>query len=559
MTQPHNIYFNAKADIVRELGEQAYDSVDKALRELVMNAKDAGASTVTLDLTEVVTERRARVFDDGAGMTAEEFEAQYMALGGSDKAEGYDYFGRKGIGGKAILSYASRATITSKVAGAADCLVVELSTEQFSDRRRDLADQPAGTAREEPYRGAKRDHFTEIVLEEVLDPIYQEVSSEKVFDRLIDRLRRVLPLPLPDGDALVEALRTSAPEVARRIEKTVRRYAIEVEVLSPFSAEPIRLTRRQFGSGGRRKQDERWADVRGFEAPLPVSTATGDRVLRIFGYFVDSEEKVPGEWRGLCARLQSAAVEENTFFGYHQDAGARAYLTGEVFIGGEFDRQRLVAIDRSRFQRDSADYRAIEGFLKPRIGRFVKRIQRRQRWSVDVKRILDRYKTLAWRVRRVGAAFEAVFPGRERLVPQTGVVSPIEMRGREFPGIVERLTAERAKVVRDPELADAKGERLPYEIGPGRTIRLHPEVYDLQVEVGGHPYEVELVAGGSSERPVKIFSRGSKIRVDLDHPALGGLNPDRVQTALLMEVALQNSGGAGEQLVVDFLRLRKEV
>ena len=42
------------------------------------------------------------------------------------------------------------------------------------------------------------------------------------------------------------------------------------------------------------------------------------------------------------------------------DPGFRKYIRGEVWLLGEVDRERLINIDRSSFNRECVDYKAVQ-------------------------------------------------------------------------------------------------------------------------------------------------------------------------------------------------------
>ena len=91
----------ARAGLLPELTRQTYDSLYKALREVILNSVDAGASRVVVDLSAVEAEGSLEITDDGTGMTLEELQQSFMSLGGSQsKSMSYDARCRseKGLG-----------------------------------------------------------------------------------------------------------------------------------------------------------------------------------------------------------------------------------------------------------------------------------------------------------------------------------------------------------------------------------------------------------------------------------------------------------------------------
>src|SRR6266508_2176965 len=93
----------ARAGLLPELTRQTYDSLYKALREVILNSVDAGANRVVVDLSAVETQQTLEVVDDGAGMTLVELQQSFMSVGGSQKFGASEKFGRIGIGSLALM------------------------------------------------------------------------------------------------------------------------------------------------------------------------------------------------------------------------------------------------------------------------------------------------------------------------------------------------------------------------------------------------------------------------------------------------------------------------
>src|SRR4051812_42332304 len=92
---------------LEHLGVQMYKRRDAALAELVANAWDAGAGEVEITLPEPGTYDREQdeitVRDDGAGMTDEGLQSDYLVIGRNRRAAGQaEVGGRKPMGRKGI-------------------------------------------------------------------------------------------------------------------------------------------------------------------------------------------------------------------------------------------------------------------------------------------------------------------------------------------------------------------------------------------------------------------------------------------------------------------------
>ena len=209
--------YEARAGLLPELSRQTYDSLYKALRETVLNSVDAEATRVEIDLSRVTSDLELVVADDGVGMDLDEFCEHFMSLGGSTKFGRADQFGRIGIGSLALLQYGKAATVETKRAGADTVTVAHLehpwSLSGVGERRRHLAEMPAGCAEHRSYDGDRGDHFTRVVLRGVSDAVVGVERDPSALYRLLDDLRRVLPLAWT-GSRLQESLAKHSPEVA---------------------------------------------------------------------------------------------------------------------------------------------------------------------------------------------------------------------------------------------------------------------------------------------------------------------------------------------------------
>ena len=75
-----SLRYVARAGLLPELSRQTYDSLDKALREAILNSVDAGAHSVLLDFSRVASHGEIQIADDGVGMTLDELENAFLSL-----------------------------------------------------------------------------------------------------------------------------------------------------------------------------------------------------------------------------------------------------------------------------------------------------------------------------------------------------------------------------------------------------------------------------------------------------------------------------------------------
>ncbi len=509
------LQYVARAGLLPELSRQTYDSFPKAMREAVLNALDADASRVDIDFSHVESGRQVVVSDDGVGMSMKDFCEQFMSLGGSSKFGDGSRFGRIGIGSLALLQYAEVATIETKRTGSSSFTRARIQHPWSlgrEDRRTRLNEMAAGTAEELVYDSPVEDHFTRITLENVNADVWEIGQDPTAFYRLLQNMRRILPLRWSDG-RLTDALEDASPELVATLREHIEHWSRPIYVHSGWERD-VELRRRAFGEDGAGVED--WNGP-----PVPLLKklrvpGDGQRREIIIAGFLLSQKRAQAEWTGLTARVQNVAVEEHTFFDVTADPGFRKYISGEVWLLGEIDRERLINIDRSSFNRECADYKAMQRVMERAIVEFKSRsVQRPQRQKVAVRRDLeDHIKSLR--------AIEKV--ANRALQDATDGALPSSEAGRALKdrhGIRGRLEELETDVVVDERHNDTD---LKYSLemsSDGMRVRALVSLGLLEptVQVGDHRYLVEYAAGDQHDPPVIIRNRPRRIVFNTGHPA----------------------------------------
>jgi hypothetical protein len=539
----------ARAGLLPELSRQTYDSLWKAVREAVLNAVDAQASRIDLDLSRVTSHGEMSVADDGIGMSTKEFCEQFMSVGGSSKFGESSRFGRIGIGSLALLQYGEAATVETKCAGSTVLTRARISHPwdlSRHERRATLESLSAGSAVEVVYDGDPADHFTRVRISGVNDEVVAAGSDPNRFYGLIERLRHVLPLPWAQGP-LVEALETRAPDLVKVLRAHTDEWSAPVVVHSAWERD-IALTRRAFGDD--RSGAEAWSGP-----PVPILKTlrvpgeTPRRRITVAGYLLNQRRASP-TWMGLTARVQNVTVEEHSFFDVTADPGFRKYISGEVWLLGEVDRERLINIDRASFNRECLDYQAAQRYLARTIVDFKSSgVQRPQRAKVAVRRTIEQHIQMVEAVGRVVRAASAMYE-------EAGL--PASERNRRAPtgsgDLVTMLEAAGAVVDVAEEMEKA---RLGYELdltddGSCVRVRIRPSLVHPTVEAGGASYALQLRRAGVDAPPVVIRNRPRRITVNLDHRSHSGRDaPAKVEMGLALELAYLLSSSADDDRVYD--------
>lgn len=529
------LQYVARAGLLPELSRQTYDSFPKAVREAVLNALDAHATRVDIDFSHVESSRKIAVSDDGVGMSMRDLCEQFMSIGGSSKFGDSSLFGRIGIGSLALLQYAEAATIETKRTDA-DTITRARIQHPWSlgreDRRTRLNEMAAGTAEELVYDGDTTDHFTRITLENVNADVWEIGQDPTSFYRLVQGLRRILPLRWGEG-RLAAALAEVSPELAETLGGHIAQWSRPVYVHSGWERD-VELQRRSFGDDGAGVED--WNGP-----PVPIIKklrVSGDggpsRQIMIAGYLL-SQKRAQADWTGLTARVQNVAVEEHSFFDVTADPGFRKYISGEVWLLGDIDRERLINIDRSSFNRECPDYKAVQRVMERAIVEFKSRgVQRPQRLKVAVRRELeDHIRSLR--------AIEKV--ANRAIRSHVGGALPSSEAGRALKnthGIRDRLVDLQADVAVDTK-HDAHDLRYSLDLSAdGARVRatLGVGLLEPSVEVGRQRYRIEYAAGGPDDPPVIIRNRPRRIIFNTEHPAhTQGERARKYSVSLALELA----------------------
>lgn len=114
--------FEISLSVLNHLGRNLYRSFATVLGEGISNAWDADARSVWIYIDQ--NKNEFWIKDDGAGMTADDFQKKFLKIGYSKRKggeshskNGRPFIGRKGIGKLALLSCAERISIISKIEG----------------------------------------------------------------------------------------------------------------------------------------------------------------------------------------------------------------------------------------------------------------------------------------------------------------------------------------------------------------------------------------------------------------------------------------------------------
>lgn len=538
-----SLRYVARAGLIRELSAQTYDAFWKAVRESVLNSIDAEASRIDIYLPESPSGSELRIVDNGVGMDLKALSEHFVSVGGSARVGDAAKFGRIGIGSLALLQYGSRVVIETKQAGFDYYCIAEIHHGEWlkeTTRRDLLGNVAAGVARERKYEGEDGDRFTRI---RVLDPGAAALEAgldPAVRAELTDRLRRVLPLSWPANRLTTELDRDHAV-LTECIREHASQQAADIFIHGPWD-EGVLLTRRHFGERAGVGEDWTGPLASVYKHLRVERRGQPAREIVVAGYLLN-QTHASAAWSGVTARVQNVAVEENTFFDVISDPGFRKYISGEIYLMGEVDRERLINIDRASFNRECEDYLVAQQYLSEVLQRFkVRHVQGPQRKKVAVRAVLKEHAARVEAIERVASLHASDSEGVvARGLPSSGTRLrrfrrlPIDVALADAECVVEKTSSP------VPELAIR---------ADGQIVCHLPHVWQQPIlHIKGKLYGIVFGEADPSDLPVTIRNRPREILFNLAHPAHCGKPPESVARTLALELAyLDSNQGTSEDL-----------
>ncbi len=363
------------------LSSGIYRSPGSALRELVSNAFDAGATRVTID-TNYPNFYKIVVTDDGDGITREAFHEHMTQIGKSDKRSatksprfGRPVIGRLGIGLLAVAQLCQEFRIISRT-GAGEVFEAHVV---LSPRIREEADQPdeqhlVGTFAFVESVSLELESSGTVILIATPHPTFTrtfqagtEAKKARRPDRswiknlkqlqahstvnelgdywkLLFELSASSPIPYIDANCVPDGLVTAKQD-------TLKGWNFEVVVDGISLRKPVMLKGNDNGYTCRQ---------------LRLSETVYKTNVHIDGYIVVQEgtQLKPGELRGLLIRLKGVGIGpyDGSFLSLSDNLGPRSrWITGEIDVHNGLENS--LNIDRESFNQFHPEFRMIQEYL----------------------------------------------------------------------------------------------------------------------------------------------------------------------------------------------------
>ena len=175
-TLDKRLFLDFHGRVIEHLGIQMYQSPVNAVAELVANAWDADATSVKIQLPERLPDPAATfvISDDGEGMTFDECQRLYLAVGRNRRGKqtdqrtnaGRTVLGRKGIGKFAGFGIASRVTVetVSRTTGERTVFRLDLGALTADDKLSVNRKEIEVLDHDDPTEATRSQHGTSITL-----------------------------------------------------------------------------------------------------------------------------------------------------------------------------------------------------------------------------------------------------------------------------------------------------------------------------------------------------------------------------------------------------------
>jgi len=378
------------------LSRGLYRSPASALRELVSNAWDANATTVTIN-TNYPNFYQLSVEDDGIGFNKSDFEQLMQGGIGNSQKRPSDLnlindrpvIGRFGIGMLGIAQVCGAFVVTSKPKDGSEGFRARVQLFDRLKERLDADDPEVVASRQETspeypdeiYAGnyefeefdPESVRFGTRILADDLHPTFIKTFQESLVDsktipmnwskaievvsskrslqelgdywRLLWELAAACPLPYLNANVLPDGL-------IAQDHRRLKRYGFNVVIDRIELAKPVRL---QNNPGGYTTQliEEQRLQIYG-------------RDLVFHGYIIVQEgvNLRPDEFRGIMIRIKDVAVGyyDTSMLDYRINEGPRSrWLTGEIYVSEGLED--ALNIDRDSFNKFHPQYKALQTFI----------------------------------------------------------------------------------------------------------------------------------------------------------------------------------------------------
>lgn len=360
VTEEGQLRMTVSKDVVRHLSSGLYRNFGRAVKELISNSYDAGATEVKIKLD--LPNNRIIVRDNGRGMDLEELRDRFLSIGFptplSDKT---DELGRKrigifGIGCLSVFPYCQTLQILTKKRNTSSNIELTINTAEFF----------------------RKDEF--FLVEDVVVPYKLYPSDLRVeIGETILILKEIAPQIADDLKRKESQWKSSIDRFSgsQRFKWTISQY-------SPIQFPPNREDLKSFFAYDKRVPLRLWLDGDELFRNVPEGAEIIDKGEESFGkvsakyaLMTPLEPIQPEEARGFQVRLRDVAVGLPTDFDViklkGKVLGKLNWICGEIHIQSGLDSVLMIDRDSFYYTQEVAE---LQEFFRKKLLRWSNMLER---------------------------------------------------------------------------------------------------------------------------------------------------------------------------------------
>ncbi|MGB3479857.1 MAG: ATP-binding protein [bacterium] len=364
--------------LVSHLSEGAYTTFAKAVKELIINAFDANAPEVHLDLDADCTQLTIR--DKGDGMNSDQFRTEFARIAGSkrrieNKKRTFNrpMIGKFGIGFLSAARLCKTVIIYSKQKGNDHGIRREIPLNHFFEQKNQLRD-----LRKHYYYYSMPDFkddidrsYTKIVLQDLREDIQKDLKSKKKYseawdniDELsgVEKFRWELGILLPVNYEDSYPIHDDSVEIINKVKSELKGFKFKVFLNNNEILKPITL-----GYHFHRESKWNYNNKRIPKAEysiIPISSPPG-ATLRFHGYIYNQSKQIqPSSLRGILLRINHVGIKgySKSLFEFTKNIGPiLSAISGEIFLDSQFEE--VMTLDKDDFKEDHSLFKELVGYI----------------------------------------------------------------------------------------------------------------------------------------------------------------------------------------------------
>ena len=532
---------NVSKEVVKHLSIGLYRNFALAIKELISNSYDAGATVTKLKLD--LDNNRIVLRDNGRGMSEEEFKNKYLTIGFyKEPSKLPDELGRLrigafGIGFLAPLPYCGTLTIVTKKRGSRFALEGTIEAHRFfSGGNWNLKDATV------EYNTFESDlpldeGETIIVLENIVEHIHGELSRETV------------------------KRKTIASSGYDTFKWTLQQYC-------PIEYPPDRNDIRTYFDAPDSVPMELWLDGEQLFRNVPDGTKVLEKGTKDFGdlsvkYVIMTpyEPVSPEEMRGLQVRVRNVAVGFPRDFDVTKLGRVHARLNmlcGEVHVLDGLDNSLLINRDSFSYTQDVAN---MDEFFRSRLTHWAARLDKSAKSDKELYLALGNVRKDTRIVDDLKDAGLVNF-SEKRLRLSEGMLRKTSGKTigdsvEQVFGAISEKTRGKQQVVREKGPVSEESPAITYE-EETKTITIFEEhpIFEETFELDGISYKVQYEKWDYLSTPYSICrlaENNSVVVFNKTHPLFQGKLNDKIVKRLGLGILTTLEGVEDREYLIEKL------